>query len=223
MSDSWRQPRRILIAALGTGRAVPRDAFAFYTLATLVIMVLCMGPQIRSGTRVVMESAPYGWLMALPGFDGLRVPTRFWMLGTLCLAVAAALGLDRLLPRSRFLTVAVIPILSAGVLADGWAGAMPMARAPERWTVEHRETERPLIELPLGPEFDAAPAVLFGPDTRNFRDVVELMMRAAAARVVQNAAELTEAEFMHTVFPHPTLSEMMHESVLSAYGKAIHF
>ena len=146
----------ILIAALGTGRAVPRDAFAFYTLATLVIMVLCMGPQIRSGTRVVMESAPYGWLMALPGFDGLRVPTRFWMLGTLCLAVAAALGLDRLLPRSRFLTVAVIPILSAGVLADGWAGAMPMARAPERWTVEHRETERPLIELPLGPEFDAA-------------------------------------------------------------------
>jgi len=28
---------------------------------------------------------------------------------------------------------------------------------------------------------------------------------------------------MHTVFPHPTLSEIMHESVLDAYGKAIHF
>jgi len=27
---------------------------------------------------------------------------------------------------------------------------------------------------------------------------------------------------MHTVFPHPTLSEMMHESVLDAYGRAIH-
>lgn len=146
----------ILIAALGTARGAPRDAFAFYTLATLVIMLLCMGPQIRSGTRVVMESAPYGWLMALPGFEGLRVPTRFWMLGSLCLAVAVALGLDRLLPRSRQLTLAVMSILSAGVLADGWAGAMPIARAPERWTVEHRETERPLIELPLGPEFDAA-------------------------------------------------------------------
>jgi hypothetical protein len=146
----------ILLAALGTRRAVQRDAFVFYTLATLIIMLLCMGPQIRSGTQVVMESAPYGWLMVLPGFEGLRVPTRFWMLGTLCLAVAVALGLDRLLPRSRTLTVAVISILSAGVLADGWAGAMPMARAPERWTVEDRETERPLIELPLGPEFDAA-------------------------------------------------------------------
>lgn len=41
--------------------------------------------------------------------------------------------------------------------------------------------------------------------------------------VIGKTAELTEAEFMHTVFPHPTLSEMMHESVLSAYNKAIHF
>lgn len=41
--------------------------------------------------------------------------------------------------------------------------------------------------------------------------------------VVGKTMETTEAELMHTVFPHPTLSEMMHESVLDAYGKAIHF
>ena len=35
--------------------------------------------------------------------------------------------------------------------------------------------------------------------------------------------ETTEEELMQTVFPHPTLSEMMHESVLDAYGRAIHF
>jgi dihydrolipoamide dehydrogenase len=34
--------------------------------------------------------------------------------------------------------------------------------------------------------------------------------------------ETTEAELMDTVFPHPTLSEMMHESVLGAYGRALH-
>ncbi|MCW3845822.1 dihydrolipoyl dehydrogenase [Sphingomonas sp. LB-2] len=34
--------------------------------------------------------------------------------------------------------------------------------------------------------------------------------------------ETTEAELMETVFPHPTLSEMMHESVLAAYGRVIH-
>jgi len=35
--------------------------------------------------------------------------------------------------------------------------------------------------------------------------------------------ETTEADLMHTVFPHPTLSEMMHESVLDAYGRVVHF
>ncbi len=39
---------------------------------------------------------------------------------------------------------------------------------------------------------------------------------------IGKTAELVEADFMHTVFPHPTLSEMMHESVLGAYAKALH-
>jgi len=40
--------------------------------------------------------------------------------------------------------------------------------------------------------------------------------------VVAMGLETTEEELMHTVFPHPTLSEMMHESALDAYGRAIH-
>jgi dihydrolipoamide dehydrogenase len=40
--------------------------------------------------------------------------------------------------------------------------------------------------------------------------------------VVAMGLETTEEELIHTVFPHPTLSEMMHESVLSAYGRVIH-
>jgi dihydrolipoamide dehydrogenase len=39
---------------------------------------------------------------------------------------------------------------------------------------------------------------------------------------IGKTAELVEADFMQTIFPHPTLSEMMHESVLGAYGKMIH-
>jgi dihydrolipoamide dehydrogenase len=39
---------------------------------------------------------------------------------------------------------------------------------------------------------------------------------------IGKTAELVEQDFMQTVFPHPTLSEMMHESVLAAYGKVIH-
>jgi dihydrolipoamide dehydrogenase len=41
--------------------------------------------------------------------------------------------------------------------------------------------------------------------------------------VVGRTLETTEAELIETVFPHPTLSEMMHEAVLDAYGRAIHF
>ena len=40
--------------------------------------------------------------------------------------------------------------------------------------------------------------------------------------VIGKTLETTEAELMHTVFPHPTISESMHESVLAAYGRALH-
>ena len=41
--------------------------------------------------------------------------------------------------------------------------------------------------------------------------------------VIGKTMEATELEFMHTIFPPPTLSEMMHESVLDAYDRAVHF
>ena len=41
--------------------------------------------------------------------------------------------------------------------------------------------------------------------------------------VIGRQLETTEEDLMHTVFPHPTLSEMMHESVLDAFDRAIHF
>ena len=50
-------------------------------------------------------------------------------------------------------------------------------------------------------------------------EVTELIQGYAVARTL----EATEAELMATIFPHPTLSEAMHESVLDAYGRAIHF
>ncbi|MFZ5914158.1 MAG: dihydrolipoyl dehydrogenase [Pseudomonadota bacterium] len=50
-------------------------------------------------------------------------------------------------------------------------------------------------------------------------EVTELIQGFGIARTL----ETTEAELMHAIFPHPTLSEMMHESVLDAYGRVIHF
>jgi dihydrolipoamide dehydrogenase len=50
-------------------------------------------------------------------------------------------------------------------------------------------------------------------------EVTEMIQGYAIARTL----ETTEAELMETVFPHPTVSESMHESVLDAYGQVIHF
>ena len=50
-------------------------------------------------------------------------------------------------------------------------------------------------------------------------EVTELIQGYTIAKTL----ETTEAELIRTIFPHPTLSEMMHEAVLDAYGRAIHF
>jgi dihydrolipoamide dehydrogenase len=65
--------------------------------------------------------------------------------------------------------------------------------------------------------FDAKTGELLGAHMIG-AEVTELIQGYAIAKT----GELTEQELMQTVFPHPTLSEMMHESVLDAYGRALH-
>ncbi len=66
--------------------------------------------------------------------------------------------------------------------------------------------------------FDAKTGALLGAHMIG-AEVTELIQGYAIARTL----ETTEVELMHTVFPHPTVSETMHEAVLDAYGRAIHF
>ncbi len=66
--------------------------------------------------------------------------------------------------------------------------------------------------------FDAKTGELLGAHMVG-AEVTELIQGYTVGKVL----ETTEAELMQTVFPHPTLSEMMHESVLHAYGRAVHF
>jgi dihydrolipoamide dehydrogenase len=65
--------------------------------------------------------------------------------------------------------------------------------------------------------FDAGTGELLGAHMVG-AEVTELIQGYVVARQL----ETTEHELMETVFAHPTLSEMMHESVLGAYGRAIH-
>jgi dihydrolipoamide dehydrogenase len=66
--------------------------------------------------------------------------------------------------------------------------------------------------------FDAETGELLGAHMIG-AEVTELIQGYTIARTL----EATEVDLMHTVFPHPTISETMHEAVLDAYGRAIHF
>ncbi len=65
--------------------------------------------------------------------------------------------------------------------------------------------------------FDAKTGALLGAHMIG-AEVTEMIQGYAIARTL----ETTEVELMHTVFPHPTVSETMHEAVLDAYGRVIH-
>ena len=65
--------------------------------------------------------------------------------------------------------------------------------------------------------FDAKTGELLGAHMIG-AEVTELIQGYTVGKVL----ETTEAELIQTVFPHPTLSEMMHESVLAAYGRTLH-
>jgi hypothetical protein len=134
-----------------------RSPFVFYGMTTIVMAAFSCGPVLRVGGQSVFEPAPYRFLMALPGFTGLRVPTRFWMLGVLCLAVAAGLAFARVRPRRPAAQLAMFVTVVFGLMVDGWLVRFPMAAAPELWPrVERRDRAEPVLELPLGPEWDAA-------------------------------------------------------------------
>ncbi|HUC61806.1 MAG TPA: dihydrolipoyl dehydrogenase [Alphaproteobacteria bacterium] len=66
--------------------------------------------------------------------------------------------------------------------------------------------------------FDAKTGELLGAHMIG-AEVTELIQGYGIAKTLES----TEVELMHAIFPHPTLSEMMHEAVLDAYGRAIHF
>jgi dihydrolipoamide dehydrogenase len=66
--------------------------------------------------------------------------------------------------------------------------------------------------------FDAKTGELLGAHMIG-AEVTEMIQGYTVAKTM----ETTEAELMHTIFPHPTISEAMHEAVLAAYGRAIHY
>lgn len=131
-----------------------RDPVIFYAVATVIMALLSCGPVLMARGQPILSPAPYQWLMALPGFTELRVPMRFWMLGVLCLSVTAGLLFGRLPIRGSWRWTATV-VVACGLLVDGRFGAMPMAAVPSTYSLTS-DRSVPVLELPLGPDYDSA-------------------------------------------------------------------
>ena len=146
-----------LFAALGLMSTLPqmraafrrRSTLAFYLLAAFAMWVFALGPDPTVMDLRAVYQAPYGWLMRLPGFDGLRVPARFWCMTLICLSVVGALAVDRLTGRARRI---LVTIAVAGLLLDGWPRVFPVLAAPEIRPSPSGSTLR--LDLPLSDDTD---------------------------------------------------------------------
>ena len=122
----------------------------FYLLAAALLWVLALGPKPTLMGEPILTTAPFRWLMLLPGFDGVRVPARFWMLAVLCLSALAGVLFARLVsPSGRWRRV-LLALVSIGILADGWMFAMPTFPAPRHSRLLDENATGPVLELPLG-------------------------------------------------------------------------
>ncbi len=105
-----------------------RGPLSFYLLSALLMWVLSLGPQPTLFGEPLGVPGPYALLAHLPGFNGMRVPARLWMLSVLCLAVAGAFVVARIESRRARRLVATAATL--GLLLDGWPRAFPVVAAP---------------------------------------------------------------------------------------------
>jgi hypothetical protein len=115
---------------------------------------LAAGPAPHALGRQILYKAPYAWFMPFPGFDAIRVPARFVMLATLCMAVVVAFAFAGLSARRNNWRRPIWIALSIGLLTDGWF-TLRFVTAPgspgETWA-----GVAGVVELPLGdPDRDA--------------------------------------------------------------------
>ena len=157
----------------GPAGRLPVSAYAWCYLAiTGLAFALSLGPEPRAwGIR--LPFAPYLLLVeVVPGFDGLRAPSRFSVVVVLGLSVLAAIGAVRLIDafraRGAWAARTAVVLLSTAIVIEGWAAPIPIAPFDARG----RETDRALyewlagahpgavLELPIK-RFDIAPTLTY--------------------------------------------------------------
>ncbi len=135
---------RRLVAGVRQG-----STLTFYLLAAAATWALALGPTLTVATvKRGQFPMPYDVLSWMPGVDGMRVPARFWMISTLCLAVAS--GLTVAVVSGRRAVAALTLALSVVILADGWTPPMPAVELPPSVPDAAALRGHVVLRLPVG-------------------------------------------------------------------------
>ena len=124
-----------------------RSPLAFYTIAAAAMWLLALGPTPTLMNEPFLYKAPYSWLMLLPGLEGIRVPARFWVLATMCLAMGGALAYVKVLERWPRLSPALPGLVASLILVESWPQPLPVIPAPAMRPAHTRAVAR--LELPV--------------------------------------------------------------------------
>jgi len=148
-----------LVSPVGVEAYCRRSPLAFYLFAGFVLTLLALGPYPSVAGTTIMNYSPYLGLMQVPGFDGLRVPARFWMLVLVCLSAAVAIAYARVVRADGHGRGAICSIVTLFILLDGWA-VIPIVPAPIQSEILNGRASGPVLELPLGWRDDDVAAML---------------------------------------------------------------
>jgi F5/8 type C domain len=146
-----------LLAALGLAAGGRHTDVRTYAAVVLAVFVLTMGPRPDFGFWQ-WPSGPYDWLLRLPGWNGLRVPARFAMVGYLGLSVLAAFGLVEI---SKWLRprvyLGLLVLTSFTAVAEGLpvlrAERFPTSGMRDEWAAYEwlrSQPPGPMLEFPVG-------------------------------------------------------------------------
>jgi hypothetical protein len=124
-----------------------RSPLAFYAVGAGVMWLFSLGPSPTLMNAPLIYKAPYSWLLKVPGVDGVRVPARFWVLATACLAIAAGLAYARITTRWTTLR-RILPVATAAlILLEAWPHPLALEAVPTARPVHARAVAR--LELPV--------------------------------------------------------------------------
>jgi hypothetical protein len=137
----------LLLVAAGAAavRRANRTQVAFYALTAVLMWALSLGPELKLHGVTTGIPGPYAVLGWVPGFNGMRVPARLWMVAVVCLSACAALACASITsPRLRR---AIVVIAAMGLLLDGWPRPLPLSAAPPMPVT--KSAARARLQLPL--------------------------------------------------------------------------